>query len=306
MTDQYPVATGAVSAADRRAKFRALLSRPGIIIQPSVGDPLSACVAESLGFEAIALGGYALGARFATTEPLLSIDDVAATVRNVSLACGLPVMVDAGAGWGDPLNVMHTVRVLELSGAASMHIEDQSFPKRAHYHRGTESVIPQAQMVAKVKAAVGARQDSQLVVIARTDAMRTGGYEDGIRRAEAYAQAGAEMIMLFPNSLEEAERAPQDLPGVPLVYVNSTGNRFNRPVIPAQQLEEYGWKLVYDSFAATGAMVIGLRSMLATLRATGVSGLEATQMIAVRNFVEEVIGLDRLYAVEEQAPAGAD
>ncbi len=288
-------------AIDGRVKFRRLLGRPGIITQPSVGDPLSACIAEFIGFEAIALGGYALGARLAMTEPLLSIDDVASTVRYISLASRLPIMVDAGAGWGDPLHVMHTVQVLEQAGAASLHIEDQLFPKRAHYHRGTEHLISKEAMVAKVQAAVNARTDKQFVVIARTDAMRTDDYKEGINRAEAYVDAGAEMIMLFPNSAQEAERAPKDLPGIPLIYVNSTGNRFGRPVVPAPQLEDWGWKLVYDSFAVTGAMVNALRMMLATLKATGSSGLEPAQMIEVRNLVERAIGLDRYYQIEEQS-----
>ena len=287
-------------AVDRRIRFRQLLDRPGIITQPSVGDPLSACIAELLGFEAVALGGYALGARLATAEPLLSVEDVAATVRHISLASRLPVMVDAGAGWGDPLHVMHSVQVLEHAGAASLHIEDQLFPKRAHYHRGTERVISEVEMVAKVKAAVAARADKELVVVGRTDAMRTDSYEEGIRRADAYARAGADMAMLFPNSLEEAERAPKDLTGIPLIYVNSTGNRFRRPVVPAPQLEEWGWKLVYDSFAVTGAMAKAFRTMLLTLKATGSSGLELAEMIEVRDFVEESIGLDRHYRIEEE------
>ncbi len=294
-------ASQALGAVDRRAKFRQLLNRPGIVTQPSIGDPLSACIAEHMGYEAVALGGYALGARLAAAEPLLSIDDVASTVRYISLASRLPVMVDAGAGWGDPLHVMHSVQVLEQAGAASLHIEDQLFPKRAHYHRGTEHVVSKEEMVAKVQAAVAARTDKQLVVIARTDAMRTDDYKQGIRRAEAYFRAGAEMVMLFPNSVQEAERAPKDLPGIPLIYVNSTGNRFGRPVFPAPQLEDWGWKLVYDSFAVTGAMVQALRVMLASLKATGTSGLEPAQMIEVRDFVEGAIGLDRHYQIEEQS-----
>ena len=300
MFGELPRSPDSVGPRDRRARFRELLSRPGIIVQPSVGDALTACVAELIGFDAIALGGYAVGARLAITEPLLSVDDVAATVRYISLACGLPVMVDAGAGWGDPLHVMRTVRVLEDAGAASVHIEDQMFPKRAHYHRGTESVISQPEMVAKIRAALAAREDKQLVVVARTDAMRTDGYEEGIRRASAYAEAGAEMVMLFPNQVDEAMRAPKDLSGIPLIYVNSTGNRFDRPVLSAQQLQEWGWKLVYDSFAATGAMVHSLQVMLTNLKATGASGLDPALMIDARNFVEKAIGLERYYRIEEE------
>ena len=283
-----------------RQDFRRLLAEPGIHLQPVVYDPLGARIAEDVGFTMIALGGYAVGAHLAITEPLASLDEFARITRSISLVSGLPIMVDAGAGYGEPLHVMHTVRVLEQAGAASIHLEDQYFPKRVRYHQGIEDVIPAEEMVKKLRAALAARSDPDFLVVARTDAMRTDGYDEGIRRARLYVEAGAEAIMLFPNDEAETKAAPKDLPGVPLVYVNSTGNSFGRGVFPAGQLQEWGWKIVYDAISSVNVTARAMREFMSTLKATGESGLEVESVTKVRREVERTIGLEALYKVEEE------
>jgi methylisocitrate lyase len=188
-----------------------LLDRPGIIRAPTCYDPLTARMAEQAGFECLSLGGYAMGAHLATSEPLLTLSEVARIVRDMARVTPLPIIVDAGAGWGEPLHVIRTVRDLEAAGGAAMHMEDQCFPKRAHYHKGVEHVISLRDMVAKVRAAVAARRDPDFVIVARTDAMRTDGYAEGVRPANACAEAGAGLVMVFPNSVDEARRAPKDI-----------------------------------------------------------------------------------------------
>lgn len=278
-------------------QFRRLLREPGILIQPSVPNGLSASIAEEVGFRVLGIGGYAMGASTATTEALMSLEDVAQITRSITLKTRLPVMVDAGAGWGEPMHVMHTVQTLERAGAASIHIEDQSFPKRAHYHKGVEHVISLEEMVQKVRAAVAARTDPDFAICARTDAMRTDGYAEGIKRAQAYVEAGADLIMLFPNNTEETAAAPKDLPGVPLVYVNSTGNDQGRGVYSAQVLEQWGWKIVYDSIGVVNVTAAAVRDFLTTLRETGDPGLD-DKFLTVRKDLERTIGLERLYAIE--------
>lgn len=283
-----------------REKFRELLERPGLVPQPVVYDPLGARIAEEVGFEGLGLGGYAMGAHLASTEPLLSLEEVAAITRRITGASSLPLMVDAGAGYGEPLHVMHTVRVLEQAGAASIHIEDQIFPKRVHYHKGIEHIIGLDEMVAKVRAAVAGRRDPNFVVVARTDAMRTDDYDEGIRRAAAYAEAGAEVIMMFPNNADEARRAPQDLPGVPLVYVNSTGNRLGRGVFTIDDLEEWGWKFVNDAITTINVSARAQREFLENWMRSGEPGVDAEEMIRVRKQIEDTIGLEEYYRIEEE------
>ena len=288
----------AVSTPTPGSLYRALLAEPGIIVQPSLPDPLTARIAEDAGFRALSLGGYAMGAHRATTEPLLSLEDVAQMVRNIRAVTSIPLMVDAGAGWGEPMHVMHTVRVLERAGAAALHIEDQGYPKRAHYHKGVEHVIPLPDMLQKVRAAVAARTDPDFVICARTDAMRTDGYAEGIRRAEAFMAAGADLVMMFPNNDAETEAAPKDLPGVPLVYVNSTGNDQGRGVYPAAVLEGWGWKVAYDSISVTNVVFGAVQEFMAHLRATGETGFDTDRVRAVRKAVERTIGLEELYELE--------
>jgi 2-methylisocitrate lyase-like PEP mutase family enzyme len=283
-----------------RQRFKALLERPGLIPQPAVFDPLGARIAEDVGFEALDLGGYAMGAHLASTEPLLSLDMVAHITRQITTVSSLPLMVDAGAGWGEPVHVMHAVRVLEHAGAASIHLEDQQYPKRVHYHKGIEHIVSLEEMVDKVRAAVQARRDPDFVICARTDAMRTDGYDEGIRRAAAYVEAGAEAIMLFPNNEEETRRAPIDLPGVPLVYVNSTGNRFGRGVYALEDLEEWGWKFVNDAITMINVTGRAMRQFLTTWKETGEAGVDAEEITRVRKEIEDTIGLEAYYRVEEE------
>jgi methylisocitrate lyase len=207
-------------------------------------------------------------------------------------------MVDVGAGWGEPLHVMHTIKVLEHAGAASIHIEDQIFPKRAHYHKGIEHVIPLTEMVKKLQAAVRGRSDLDFAIVARTDAMLTDGYEEGIRRARAFVEAGADLVMLFPNDENETRRVPQDLPGIPLVYVNSDGNRLGRGVFATADLQEWGWKVAYDAITAINVTARAVRDVLTRLKETGRTDLDQTEMIQVRQFVEDTLGLDRYYEIE--------
>lgn len=281
-----------------RKAFRDLLARPGLILQPVVADPMSALIAQDLGFEALGLGGYAMGAHLGTSEPLLSLEDVAMVTRYITRMCPLPLMVDAGAGYGEPLHAMHSVRTLEHSGASSVHIEDQIYPKRVHYHRGVEHVVDVDEWLIKIEAAAKAKNDPDFVICARTDGMRTDGYEEGIRRAKAVMKVGADAVMMFPNDEAETRNAPRDLPGVPLVYVNSIGNRLKRGVFSARDLEDWGWKVASDAISTTLVTAGALHEHLSTLKRTGEIQLDQGAMIERRKFVEDTIRLDEYYEVE--------
>jgi methylisocitrate lyase len=143
------------------------------------------------------------------------------------------------------------------------------------------------------------RQDPDFVIVARTDTMRTDGYAEGVRRAQLYVEAGADMVMLFPNTREEAERAPRDC-GVPLMYVNSAGNRVGRPVYNTAELDAMGYKCVGDAISFIIAAYQGVRTALEQLKATGYTGLDPERAIATRKAIETTIGLDQAYEVEEQ------
>jgi methylisocitrate lyase len=281
-------------------RFRRLVARPGLIVAPACFDPLTARIAAGLGFECIALGGYALGAASAVSEPLMTMTEVVDAARRITSCVEVPLIVDAATGFGEPLHVMRTVREFERAGVAAIHIEDQIFPKRAHYHRDyREHTVSAEEMIDKIRFARQARLDPEFAIIARTDTMRTDGYAEGIRRARLYAEAGADLVMLFPNTAEEAARAPGECP-VPLVYVNSSGNRVGRPVYPAQELERLGYKINYDAISVTIASFQATSALLRRLKETGLTGLDPAEAIAARKGIEDTIGLEEHYAVEEQ------
>jgi 2-methylisocitrate lyase-like PEP mutase family enzyme len=288
----------ATPAFSPRRALRERLAKPGAVLAPSVPDPLSGRLAERAGFEAIALGGYTLGAHLLTSEPLIDLEELSAATRRITRFVEIPLIVDAGAGYGEALHTMHTIRELERAGAAAAHIEDQHFPKRAHYHRGVEAVIELERMLPKIRAAAQARRDPDFLIIARTDAMRTDGYEEGIRRAKAYREAGADLVMVFPNSLEEATAAPRDA-GAPLVYTNSQGGRFHRPVLSRDQLTEFGYAISLDAQAAILTMFRHLEAMFGHLARTGEMDANQSELIPLRDHLEEVMGLDELYRLEE-------
>jgi 2-methylisocitrate lyase-like PEP mutase family enzyme len=286
------------SVSPRRA-LRERIERPGTIIAPSVPDPLTARLAQRAGFEALALGGYTLGAHLLTTEPLIDLAELASAVSRITRFVALPLIVDAGAGYGEALHTSNTIRELERAGASAAHIEDQHFPKRAHYHRGVEQVVPVERMVPKIRAAAHARRDPDFVLIARTDCMRTEGYEEGIRRAKAYHEAGADLVMVFPNDESEAKSAPRDA-NVPLVYTNSQGGRFGRPVLSRDELTRAGYSISLDAQAAILTHLQALEDMFAKLVETGLTGSNQADLIPLRDHLEEVIGLEEAYQLEEE------
>ena len=279
--------------------FREMLKAPGIIHAPIAYDPLTAKIAEQVGFRCLDLGGYALGASSCVPEPLLSLEEVCIATRRITAAVNIPLMVDGGAGYGEATNVIRTIHEFERAGAASVHIEDQVYPKRVHYHKGIEHVIPAEDMCEKVRYAVRARRDPDFVIVARTDAMRTDGFAEGVRRANVYAEAGADMIMIFPNNAEETRQAPKEI-RAPLIYVNSEGNRLSRPLLPINQLEDYGYKMVNDAISAITVMYKNVKELFTRLKQTGSTGLDQEAARKIRKEIEDTMGLDDYYRIEEQ------
>jgi methylisocitrate lyase len=287
-----------VVATSAPAKLRELIAGPGFIPALGIWDPYTARVAEALGIKCVHIGGYQLGAHYVISEPLVSLTELATSTRYIAAAVKIPVIVDAGAGYGEPLHVMRTVREIERAGAAGLHIEDQIYPKRAHYHRGIEHVVPREEMAAKIKAAVAARSDPDFLIMARTDAMHTEGYEEGVARANLYFEAGADMVMIFPDTMEDALRAPKEIGGGPLAYTNSEGNILRRPLFSTKEFEEVGYKLSTYPTALLCPVTQTIKQVVNSLLTTGVSGNDPEMMITWRKEVEDLIGLEEMYKIE--------
>jgi 2-methylisocitrate lyase-like PEP mutase family enzyme len=170
------------------------------------------------------------------------------------------VICDADTGYGNPVNVTRTVREYERAGAAALHIEDQVWPKRCGFLAGKE-VIPLEQMVAKVRAACDARQDSDLVIIARTDALQPHGWDEAEARARAYREAGADLLFVDGiRNLEELDSYARRLGELPLLY--------NGQLLPVAELATRNFKVVIHS-GTLGATYRALREAMDELKATG-------------------------------------
>lgn len=282
------------------ARLRQRIARGDLLLMPSCPDPFAARIAEEAGFEAVALGGYAMGAGTTITEPLLTMSEVVELARRITQAVDVPLIVDGGAGFGDPMHSTRTVRELEHVGVAAVHIEDQVFPKRAHYHREyREHLIPADEMATKIAYAVKARRDPSFVVIARTDAMQTDGYAEGVRRANLFTEAGADMVMIFPKTLEEAANAPRDCKA-PLIYVNSTGNRTGRPILTTQQLAGFGYAACMDAISVVIAQYMAVQEVMQRFRQSGLAGIDDAAAREARLDIERLIGLETYYRIEEE------
>ncbi len=153
------------------AILRKLLQEPGIIVAPGTPDPLTAKLVQNIGFEAAYLGGYMTGASLCATEPLTTSTEMVMVAKYVTAAISIPLIVDGDAGFGDATHTSRMVKEFERAGAAGVHIEDQVFPKRVSYHVGLKHIISIDEMITKIEAALNAREDSDFVIIAQTDAL---------------------------------------------------------------------------------------------------------------------------------------
>ncbi|MBI4183522.1 MAG: isocitrate lyase/PEP mutase family protein [Proteobacteria bacterium] len=284
------------------ARLRALLKRGTFLYMPSVFDPLGARITEGLGFKAVYTGGYAGGASRAITEPLMTMTEQVEIAREIAASVSLPTVCDAGAGYGEPLHTMRTVVEFARAGIAGIHIEDQLFPKRAHYHKYVAHAIPLKEFVDKIRLACRGRDevDEDFIVIARSDTARFMGLGEALKRVNAAAEVGADLGLVFPRNHKEAVAAPKRAK-LPLIYVLSRGNRDGRPIYTLKELENMGYVACIDAQICVGPAFAAMRGALAEIKKTGAyTGLSQADFVEVRQAIEDALGLDRYYAIEEE------
>jgi 2-methylisocitrate lyase-like PEP mutase family enzyme len=241
-------------------------ARRGVLV-PGAFNALSAKVIEDLGFEAIYITGAGVtnmwfGMPDQGFMGLAEIADHTARIRDAVL---LPLIVDADTGFGNALNVRHTVRVLERAGADCIQLEDQVAPKRCGHFSGKE-VISTEEAVSKIKAAVDARTDPDFMIMARTDACATQGFEAAVERAQKFAEAGADLLFVEAvTTAEEIRSLPQRLQRPQLMNMVIGGKT---PIFGAPELANLGYGLVLYANAALQGAVAGMQKALTTLRDT--------------------------------------
>lgn len=235
-------------------KLRELLARPEIIVIPGVYDCLSAKLVEQAGFDVAATSGFGIAAStlglpdygfLTATEMLYSVGRIAQSIN-------IPLIADCDTGYGNALNVMRTVKDAVQIGLAGIILEDQEWPKKCGHFEG-KRVIPMNEHAGKIRAAVEARGDSSLVIIARTDARAPLGLEEAIRRGQAYINAGADMLFVeAPQSVAELQTIAAAFPNIPLVANIVEGGK--TPEISPAELQNLGFKIVF--FPLTALMTV--------------------------------------------------
>ena len=235
---------------------------------PGAANALAARVIEDLGFQAIYVTGAGVTNTFLGMPDigLITLTELASHVSAMRDVVALPLIVDADTGFGNPINVGRTIQLLERSGANAIQLEDQDFPKKCGHFSG-KSVIPRAEMVQKIHAAVDARNDPDLVIMARTDAIAVNGFDDAMERAAAYIEAGADMTFVeAPRAKEQIAEIPKRLAVPQLINIVAGGLT---PMIPLAELEQMGFSMVLYANAALQASLAGMQKVLGHLKARG-------------------------------------
>ena len=232
-----------------------------MVLAPFVYDGLQARLAEEAGFEAVYMTGFGTAAARGLPDlGLIGLAEMAANARVLARAVSVPVICDADTGYGNALNAMRTVREYEAAGAAALHLEDQVWPKRCGFFEGKQ-VVPQAEMEAKVRAAVEARSDPDLVIIARTDALQPQGWDAAEERARAYRAAGADLVFVDGiHGVEDLDEYARRLGDLPCVY--------NGQLLTPSEIEQRGFRLQIHIGTLPVAW-LAMRDALRELRTTG-------------------------------------
>ncbi len=256
------------TTAQKRAAFAARLHQPAsIVVAPGTGDGLGARLIELAGFEAVYVSGYAIEGTFGKPDiGLLSFAEIAARLEAITDTTTLPVIADADTGYGNAINVMRTVRGLERAGIAALQLEDQELPKKCGSMPG-KRIVPISSMVGKIKAAVDARTDENLLVIARTDAMQGEGLDAAIERLARYQEAGADLLMVLgPYDRNGAEEVIRRAPGK-VAYLNAES--LTMPMIVPAQLQALGVPLAIYPTSLVLAAARAMQRTLEAIRDTG-------------------------------------
>jgi 2-methylisocitrate lyase-like PEP mutase family enzyme len=283
--------------SNRSELLRARLAAGTFIVAPGVFDLISAKIADSMGFPALYMTGYGTVASHLGLPDagLATYSDMLGRVERICAMTTTPLIADGDTGYGGLLNVRHTVRGYEAAGAAAIQLEDQEFPKKCGHTPGRRVVATQA-MVRKIGVAVESRRSDDFLIIARTDARTTLGLDEAIRRADAYREAGADILFIeSPESESELERIGASF-DIPLLVNIVEGGR--TPVLSREHLRKLGFQIAI--FPATGflAAAATLKRIFHALHMTGSSIGLASELLGFDE-MNRLMGFEDIWSFEK-------
>ncbi len=275
-------------------RLRALMEAGGgPVLLPGCSDALGARLIEQAGFDAVYMTGFGTAATLLGRPDvgLLGLAEMVDNARRIAAAVSVPVVADADTGYGNPVNVVHTVRSYERAGVAAIHLEDQVMPKRCGHMEGKE-VVPAAEFAAKIRAAVDARQSDDFLIIARTDARAPLGLDEARRRADAAVEAGADVLFVEAlRSRDEIEAVASEYRHTPLLHNWVEGGR--PPALTYAELAELGFSLVIMPITILLAAVGAISATLAGVKAAG-TPVEIEPSLPSFNDFTDLIGLSEI------------
>jgi 2-methylisocitrate lyase-like PEP mutase family enzyme len=285
------------------ARLKACLENRQLVVAPGVHDPLTARIVENLGFSAAYLGGNALGLQLGVGQPFVTLTETSNAVALLSRAVDIPVIVDAGAGFGDAAHTARAWRELERAGAAAIHIDDQVYPKRAHYHRGRGRLADPRIVAGKLGAAAAARRDDDVTLIARTDAWRvTKSLDETIARGRAFAEVGVDALLVLDLGPDDASRVRQALPDLPLVWIGGIAE----PVPDRDALEAAGFTILLYPFNTIAAVIEAVTAAWKTYDDNGRPARPAVPTPATLQTALRLVDMEKYWNIEQQTVEAGD
>jgi len=238
-------------------KLSTLLRGDDLVVAPVALNPIMARLAEEADFKAVYLSGGSLGWVKCVTEANLTLPEMIETVVDMRTVCKLPVVLDAGGGWGDPVHIHRTIAMSEVAGVGAIEIEDQLLPRRVEHHVGIDHLVPTELAVKKITEALAARTDPDFVIIARTNARRVYGLDEALRRAEAFKRAGADMLFVHARDANDLRLIGERLPPPLMMFAPPDG--FSTFPMSERDLAALGYRLAASSGTAFAAMFKAVR-----------------------------------------------
>jgi methylisocitrate lyase len=264
-----------------------------VVYSPLALDPLTARIAQQAGFTCGYVSGGALGYAYGVSEALLTLDELVDATHRVVRRSDLRVIVDGGVGFGDAVHAFHAMQEIECTGAAAIEIEDQVAPKRVSHHRGIEHLVSTQEMVDKITYVKQARQNDDFLIIGRTGAVKNEGWAQALDRARAYTDAGADMIMLMPETPDQWDQAASELK-VPLATI-SVFDRYD-----TAGWKQRGFQVVIDPFTAQVLSVKAVQDAYVGFQHNGTMGVEPKDIFALYRQLPALAGLEPLFDIEAQ------
>ena len=284
--------------AEEVRSFKRLCER-GFFAAPGALDAFSARIIESVGFEAIYLAGNALGLHLCAGQPFVTMTETVDCARQITGAITVPLIVDAGAGFGEPAHTYRAVRELERAGISAIHIDDQPYPKRASYHLGDGGLASIASASEKFRTAVSAKRHQEFWIVARTDALKvTGSMSETMRRCVAYVEAGVDALMVLNLPLDDLAQLRKEVPSTPIAWFAAP----SKPAPHLQDIEAAGFSFALFPFDTVAAIASAVRHTWTSFRETGRASLTSQDISSTARWVQELIGMDIYHEIEARQP----